>query len=1367
MGSQVFFVDDRVQDADALIGSLPPGSLWFLINGASDGLSQIADHLSGLSELEAIHLISHGAPGTLLLGSGSLSLANIESYSTVLASIGSRLRSGGDLLVYGCDVGAGSEGQAFAEALAAATGADVAASTDTSGQGGNWTLELRVGEVDAAVLEALDFAAVLTSSANESPVAAGSAVLNAVNEDALNPDGLSVGTLFAANYSDSAQPMGGVVVIGNGATATQGVWQWLNGSTWQSIGTYFSSTNGLFLTSSTLIRFLPTSNFNGSPGALSVRLVDSSSSLPFNGAQQIITGAYIPTYQTPTSGTADGDFISRVSIAGTSLDNVSVGSPSGYTLFPVSQYTASLVAGVSYSLNVAVGSWLSSNSIAAWIDYNQDGDFSDAGEKIGEANGLTAYGTATWAFTLPQTAFNGTTRLRVRERFSTIGIAPEGGYQYGETEDYIVHISGGATNFSYPWYVGSPYSAATVSLDTTVNGVNDAPSGSDKTIAFLEDSPYVLKQADFGFSGNDASVTAVSRTTPISIPSSGAAAPYPSSIVLNGAFGQISSVSVTLTGLSHTWPDDVDILLVGPTGNAVVLMSDAGGSLDVNGVTLTFRDDAASSLADESQIVSGNYKSTNYEASVDSFPAPAPLGRGNSLASFVGSNPNGVWSLYVVDDIGGDSGTIAGGWTLNLGLTDSLASVTIGSLPGNGALLLAGQSVALGTVVSAAAIANGDLTFTPQANANGIGYSSLGFQVQDNGGTSDGGIDLDPIPNAITFNVTPVNDAPVAAADSYSTNEDTPLVVAAAGVLANDTDVEGDSLSAVLATGPSNGIVTLNGDGSFTYTPNANFNGSDSFSYKANDGSLDSGVATVSITVSAVNDAPVATAESYSTNEDTPLVVAAAGVLANDTDVDGDSLSVVLATGPSNGIVTLNGDGSFTYTPNVNFFGSDSFTYKANDGSLDSGVATVSITVDPINDAPTLVAAPGTTTAQWSDPIAPILFTAADVDDPLTALQVAKVETKLPGAAVFTSGLPTGFSLSPGSTPGTWLLNGGPTGLEGVGSYQFRLTVQDDESPTPAEGTAVAVLQVSPEDVRTSYQGQNWVGVDAQATTATIRFESKITDVADLSPSFFTGLATNSDPNDFIVRFINRETGATLATTLADEASSLGVPQVALALQGSTVLASVDLTLAMSNSDAQHLIVGTQVSGFVGADTPLEDTIVTAVRQGTNLVSGATGNLTTPTNLISGGGVGPGFVDAAFYVKSSKSNKNLQGDFVAEFTTDRDPLTGQALSGGTHTYRVKATSWDSAGLSLGNAANPLDSLALFSKANLTDVTDPMNPIGMGGNLNLSVRLRDYDSAGFSSATPDQFSIRLLNSANATIFDTNGYLAIAGGGEIMI
>src|SRR5206468_2230040 len=148
----------------------------------------------------------------------------------------------------------------------------------------------------------------------------------------------------------------------------------------------------------------------------------------------------------------------------------------------------------------------------------------------------------------------------------------------------------------------------------------------------------------------------------------------------------------------------------------------------------------------------------------------------------------------------------------------------------------------------------------------------------------------------------------------YTTAEDTQLTVSAPGVLANDSDADGDTLSAVLVSGPIHGTLTLNSDGSLIYMPALNFNGMDSITYKASDGQVQSGVATVTITVTPVNHVPfTALFRSYTTAEDTQLTVSAPGVLANDSDADGDILSAVLVSGPSHGTLTLNSDGSLIY----------------------------------------------------------------------------------------------------------------------------------------------------------------------------------------------------------------------------------------------------------------------------------------------------------------------------------------------------------------------------------------------------------------------------------------------------------------------
>ncbi|MDB5387996.1 MAG: conserved repeat domain, partial [Planctomycetaceae bacterium] len=345
------------------------------------------------------------------------------------------------------------------------------------------------------------------------------------------------------------------------------------------------------------------------------------------------------------------------------------------------------------------------------------------------------------------------------------------------------------------------------------------------------------------------------------------------------------------------------------------------------------------------------------------------------------------------------------------------------------------------------------------ASAVGGGFSVSGAHTYANPGAFSVRVDIADIDGETlsvngSVQVAPrSNQAPVALNDSYFVNEDTTLtVLPLQGVLANDTDVDADTLDALVVSAPTHGSLNLNPDGSFTYIPAANFHGSDSFSYRANDGTANSSVATVNIvvksvndpaianndlastnedtpvvinvlandtngdgainpatlaltslplhgtvkanpttgaitytpfanffgsdnlhyrvldsngvlsneatvtiTVNAVNDAPVAINDVYVTNEDTQVSIAAAqGTLANDTDIEGTALTASIVTLPSHGTLTFNSDGSLTYVPAPNFAGSDTFTYRASDGNSPSGIASVSLLVLPLNDAPVI-----------------------------------------------------------------------------------------------------------------------------------------------------------------------------------------------------------------------------------------------------------------------------------------------------------------------------------------------------------------------------------------------------------------------------
>lgn len=185
---------------------------------------------------------------------------------------------------------------------------------------------------------------------------------------------------------------------------------------------------------------------------------------------------------------------------------------------------------------------------------------------------------------------------------------------------------------------------------------------------------------------DDAVDAVFSNSTPITINTvtvPTVATPYPSIVSVSGMTGTTTKVIVTLNGLSHTRASDIDMLLVSPTGATYVMMSDAGGNVAANNVTLTLDDTGASNLPQSSALSSGTFRPTSWSPTTDVFPAPAPVapyvsaftdGAGTLATVFNGADPNGNWSLYIADDSVSFSGTLAGGWGLNITTSGSAAT---------------------------------------------------------------------------------------------------------------------------------------------------------------------------------------------------------------------------------------------------------------------------------------------------------------------------------------------------------------------------------------------------------------------------------------------------------------------------------------------------------------------------------------------------------------------------------------------------------------------------------------------------------------------------------------------------------------------
>ncbi|EGQ9714223.1 tandem-95 repeat protein [Vibrio alginolyticus] len=236
--------------------------------------------------------------------------------------------------------------------------------------------------------------------------------------------------------------------------------------------------------------------------------------------------------------------------------------------------------------------------------------------------------------------------------------------------------------------------------------------------------------------------------------------------------------------------------------------------------------------------------------------------------------------------------------------------------------------------------ASGAIVYNP--NENYFGEDSFTYTVADLAGA---------VSNAatVTMTVTPVNDAPMAQAQSQTLDEDNSLVITLVG---SDIDNDDDTLQYLITEQVSYGVLEQLTNNSWRYTPEADFNGSDFFLFKVNDGDLDSTEVLVDLTVNAVNDTPTATDISATGEEEIPLTIT-----LNGNDAEGSSLSYQIVKSPVNGNVTVTGNHA-VYTGNSNFFGQDSFTYSVSDGELTSGVALVTITVNNVNDAPVITGTP-------------------------------------------------------------------------------------------------------------------------------------------------------------------------------------------------------------------------------------------------------------------------------------------------------------------------------------------------------------------------------------------------------------------------
>ena len=271
---------------------------------------------------------------------------------------------------------------------------------------------------------------------------------------------------------------------------------------------------------------------------------------------------------------------------------------------------------------------------------------------------------------------------------------------------------------------------------------------------------------------------------------------------------------------------------------------------------------------------------------------------------------------------------------------------------------------------------DGSFTYAPDPNF--YGTDAFTYQISDGAKQSDLVV--------VELTVTAMADAPQTTGESFLMEEDAVLEIASDVILSNDFDADGDtSLEIVLESQPENGTLEVMDNGGFRYTPEANFHGTDRYTYRVSDGELLSGIVEAEIVIEAVNDAPVATDDNMETDEGAAIIFAADYLLANDIDLEGDSLVAEIAQAPVNGSLEVDADGNWVYTPEEGFFGTDEFSYHATDGS-DSDMAIVSVLVNEVIEDPVAVNESYQSTAGETLVVeAPEGVLANDVEDPSNA----------------------------------------------------------------------------------------------------------------------------------------------------------------------------------------------------------------------------------------------------------------------------------------------------------------------------------------------------------------------------------------------
>ena len=460
---------------------------------------------------------------------------------------------------------------------------------------------------------------------------------------------------------------------------------------------------------------------------------------------------------------------------------------------------------------------------------------------------------------------------------------------------------------------------------------------------------------------------------PLTVPTSGVAIQYPARIFVSGLSGLVSKVTLSLRNMNGVRPDDLDILLVGPTGARFVVMSDAGGPTDSAGITLTLADAAGNLVPDNGPLSNGTFRPSSYTPAgqgADAFASPAPAGPHNEAAptgaatfasTFQGTNPNGTWQVFVVDDSLGGPGSFTNGVCLDFTLTPTVTASTANLAANATTITIAG------TGFDAVTPGNNTVTFNDGATGTVTAATATSLTVSFAAKPAQAGSLTAVVTNTAGNSGAPVQVATVTPVVTLSTAQ---ILATAATVTINGFGFANANASNSVLLSSGSGNVTSSSPTqivvTFTAEPTAV-----NLTAVITSNTISSGAA---VQVATVELRPTVSNVSKNATEDVPAAFAAADFTPGSySDPNGDPLTTVRITSlPTNGVLKISGStivavpqdiaianiGTLTYTSNLNYNGADSFGWNGSDGTLfaTSG-ATVNVTVNAVNDKPTFTAA--------------------------------------------------------------------------------------------------------------------------------------------------------------------------------------------------------------------------------------------------------------------------------------------------------------------------------------------------------------------------------------------------------------------------